>query len=48
MYVVFQWVSGLVFGFELLTFEDIGMEGNGFICAINFGLFRVCIEVETK
>jgi hypothetical protein len=48
MYVVVQWVSGLVFGFELLTFEDIGMEGNGFIMAINFGLFRVCIEVETK
>lgn len=44
MYVVFQWVSGFVLGFEILTFEEIGLEGDGWILAMNFGIFRLCIE----
>jgi hypothetical protein len=48
MYILFQWVSGLVFGFELLTYEDIGMDGNGFIFALNLGLFRICVEIDNN
>lgn len=48
MYVVFQFISGVVFGIELLTYEEIGMEGNGWICALNFGIFRLCIEKDAS
>ena len=48
MYVVFQWISGFIIGFELLTFEEIGMEGNGWICALNLGIFRLCIEKDAS
>ena len=33
MYIVFQFISGVVFGIELLTFEEIGLEA-GKKCAL--------------
>lgn len=48
MYVVFQFITGAVVGIEFLTYEEIGIEGNGWIMALNFGIFRICIEKDAS
>jgi hypothetical protein len=44
MYIIVQFISGFLVGFELLSLKEIGLDEEGWVLAINLGIIRVCFE----
>jgi hypothetical protein len=44
MYIIVQFISGFLVGFELLSLKEIGLDDEGWVLAVNLGIIRVCFE----
>ena len=42
-----EFITGVMFGFEYISYEDLGEEGDGWVFMVDLVIFRVLLEKLT-